>query len=52
MGSQGVRFVSMADSNWFGGLSPRALWGVIRISAVTAPQLVGLPVNMLVWHRE
>ncbi|MCY7382526.1 MAG: hypothetical protein LH628_08100 [Microcoleus sp. CAN_BIN18] len=52
MGSQGVRFVSMADSNWFGGLSPRALFGAARIPAVTASQLVGLPINMLVWHRE
>ena len=49
LGASGLRYILKAGGGDFNP-SPFLRFGAIRVPAVTASQLVGLPLHILVWH--
>lgn len=50
LGTSGTRFVSKDNQGDFGAGSIYLNSGFARVSAVTASQLVGIPLHILIWH--
>jgi len=50
LGSSGTRFIIVGGEGWFND-DPRIVFGSIRIPAAAVTQLVGLPINVLVWYE-
>lgn len=50
LGTSGMRFISKDNQGDFGAGSVYLNSGFIRVPAVTASQLVGLPLHILIWH--
>ena len=50
LGSSGTRFIIVGGEGWFND-DPRIVFGSIRIPAAAVSQLVGLPINVLVWYE-
>ncbi|WP_293128867.1 hypothetical protein [Microcoleus sp. bin38.metabat.b11b12b14.051] len=49
LGTSGTRFIFVGGGGWFAN-TPRIVNTFIGIPAVSASQLVGLPINVIVWH--
>ena len=50
LGVSGMRFVSKDNQGDFGAGSVYLNSGFVRVPAVTASQLVGIPLHILIWH--
>lgn len=50
LGTNGTRFVSKDNQGDFGTGSVILNSGFVRVPAVTASQLVGIPLHILIWH--
>lgn len=50
MGSQGMRFIPKGGGGDFAPGAPVLVSGFVKVSAVSASQLVGIPLHILIWH--